>query len=115
MAPKFHGTLKEFQDKLLSLGLDGDWEDLANGVHKFKNRDKAGVLWSETKGTVWFDGPAQPKDALAEKVGAILADGAIATPAASGNTIFVVHGREALGQVTHKLRSGVAVAAPDHP
>jgi hypothetical protein len=32
MQPKFYGTLKELQDRLLPLDLSGDWEPLANGV-----------------------------------------------------------------------------------
>ena len=57
MSAKFHGTLQELKDRLLLLGLDGDWEEHPNDVYKFKNKDKAGMLWSMTKGTVWFDGP----------------------------------------------------------
>ena len=106
MAARIHGTLQEFKDRLLPLDLDGEWEELANGVHKFMGRDRAGILWSETKGTVWFDGPAPQKDALAAKVEAILADSAVTAPIAADSTIFVVHGRDhnALDQLELVLR-----------
>ena len=50
MGEKFHGSFPELQDKLAPLGLDGDWIDLPHGVHKITTREKAGLLWSETKG-----------------------------------------------------------------
>lgn len=94
MAVSFHGSLQELQDTLLPLDLDGEWEALANGVHKLRCRDRAGMLWSETKGTIWFDGPGAVRAALAEKVESLFAGGAVAVPAASGSAIFVVHGRD---------------------
>jgi predicted nucleotide-binding protein len=58
-------------------------------------RDKAGLLWSETKGTVWFDGPSLQKNALSGKVESVLAEGAVKMPIdPKGNVIFVVHGRD---------------------
>jgi predicted nucleotide-binding protein len=95
MTSKFHGTLQELKDKLLPLDLLGEWEEQPNGVWKFRCRDKAGLLWSETKGTLWFEGPASQKATLTSKVEALLADGAAAMNVdAKGNAIFVVHGRD---------------------
>jgi len=94
MGDKFHGTHQELKDKLLLLGLDGEWEEQPNGVHKFKCRDRAGVLWSQTKGTIWFDGPKPQKDALSGKVVAALSDAGIAVPMNNDSQIFVVHGRD---------------------
>lgn len=94
MPAPFLRSLQELKDILLPLGLDGEWEALANGVHKFRCRDRAGMLWSETKGTIWFDGPPAVKAALTEKVEALLSSGAVAAPAAADSTIFVVHGRD---------------------
>jgi predicted nucleotide-binding protein len=52
------------------------------------------MLWSKTKGTVWFDGPRAAKDALAAKVEAVLAGGAASARAPTDSIIFVVHGRD---------------------
>jgi hypothetical protein len=56
MTVKFHGTVEELKDRMLLLGLDGEWEELPSSVYKFKSKDKSGMLWSMTKGTIWFDG-----------------------------------------------------------
>jgi predicted nucleotide-binding protein len=93
MSAKFFGTYEQFKDRLLPLDLEGEWLQQPNKVWKFRCRDKSGLLWSETKGTVWFDGPAPTRAALQASVEAILADGA-AAPAATDTTIFVVHGRD---------------------
>ena len=94
MPARFHGSLTELKDRLLPLDLDGDWEALPSGVWKFRCRYRAGVLWSETKGTVWFDGPPATKDALAAKVEAVLSDGAAPATVPADSVIFVVHGRD---------------------
>ena len=95
MGQKFHGDFSELRDRLLPLGLEGEWEEQPNGVHKFRCKDRAGVLWSETKGTIWFDGPPSEKDSLAARVEHLLAEDAPpATLAANESTIFVVHGRD---------------------
>ena len=52
------------------------------------------MLWSKTKGTVWFDGPQAAKVALAAKVEVVLADGAAPARAPADSIIFVVHGRD---------------------
>jgi hypothetical protein len=92
---KFHGNIDQLKDKLLPLNLDGQWEEQPNGVWKFKCRDRAGVLWSQTKGTVWFDGPSEAKDGVQAKVEAAL-DEKWLPPAPDQNkqVIFVVHGRD---------------------
>jgi predicted nucleotide-binding protein len=94
MPIKFLGTLQELKDRLLPLDLDGNWEPQPNGVWKFKCRDHSGLLWSETKGTVWFDGPRPVREALSNKVEAALANGAQPTYLDQNKTIFVVHGRD---------------------
>lgn len=94
MSLKFHGDLQGLKDKLLPLDLDGEWEAFANGVHKFKARDRAGVLWSETKGTVWFDGPTPQKEALMARVEGVLRGEDVAPKVSSDSMIFVVHGRD---------------------
>lgn len=94
MPLRFHGSLDDLRDRLLPLDLDGDWEEQPNKVWKLRCRDRAGMLWSETKGTIWFDGPQGQKDALSAKVGPVLADGATPAPVPAESTIFVVHGRD---------------------
>jgi predicted nucleotide-binding protein len=94
MPAHFHGSLAELKDRLLPLDLDGDWEAQPNSVWKFRCKDRAGVLWSQTKGTVWFDGPSATKDALAAKVEAVLADGSAPATVPTDSVIFVVHGRD---------------------
>jgi predicted nucleotide-binding protein len=75
--------------------LDGQWEGLPNGVWKLRCRDRSGLNWSETKGTLWFDGPPSEKAALESLVEAILSGAAPAKKAAPNEgTIFVVHGRD---------------------
>lgn len=82
------------KDKLLPLDLEGDWDSLPNGIWKLRCRDRSGLLWSETQGTVWFDGPPIQKDALAQKVEAAMSDSVVAEAPAHGASIFVVHGRD---------------------
>jgi predicted nucleotide-binding protein len=94
MTLSFHGPLQELKDRILLLALDGEWEDQPNGVWKLKCRDRSGLLWSETKGTVWFDGPPKVRDALKAKVEVALADGASPAKVEAAGTIFVVHGRD---------------------
>ncbi len=94
MAPKFYGTLENLKDRLLPLNLEGEWQEQPFQVWKLKCRDKAGLLWSATKGTVWFDGPLPAKAILQAKVENALADGVPPAPADTGTTIFVVHGRD---------------------
>jgi hypothetical protein len=95
MSLKFHGTLQELKDKLIPLNLIGEWESQPNGVWKLKCRDKAGLLWSETKGTLWFDGGLPARTALEARVAALLSSGEAVPPIVqTTGTIFVVHGRD---------------------
>src|SRR5260370_39169016 len=93
MGSHFHGTLQELKDRLLPLDLDGDWEEQPNRVWKLRCKDRSGLLWSETKGTVWFDGPMASKSALSGKVESLLKNESV--PHVDPNSkIFVVHGRD---------------------
>ena len=78
----------------MPLDLEGEWQEQPNRVWKFRCRDKAGVLWSETKGTIWFDGPPAAMAALQAKVETVLSDDVASTPPSTETTIFVVHGRD---------------------
>jgi predicted nucleotide-binding protein len=94
MSARFHGSFDELKGKLAVLSLRGEWEPQQNGVWKFRCQDKANLLWSETKGTVWFDGQPAPKAALQGKVEALLSDGVTPAPIDADSQIFVVHGRD---------------------
>jgi predicted nucleotide-binding protein len=94
MTPKFHGSLQELRDRLLPLDLPGEWVEQPHSVWKLKCKDRSGLLWSETKGTLWFDGPSPQKDALAAKIAAVLADGIPVARIDPSSTIFLVHGRD---------------------
>jgi predicted nucleotide-binding protein len=95
MAPQFFGSRQELEDRLLPLDLDGEWQPQPNSVWKFKCKDKAGLLWSETKGTIWYDGPMLQRETLKARVEGVLADGLpIATHQSGDTEIFVVHGRD---------------------
>lgn len=78
----------------MPLALDGEWEAQPNGVWTLRCRDRAGMHWSETKGTVWFDGPLNLKDSLRKKVESVFADGSPPEAPANNGKIFVVHGRD---------------------
>lgn len=91
---KFHGSLQQLQDRLLRLDLDGEWEAQPNGIHKLRCRDRSGLNWSETKGTVWFDGPVAARSALEMAVAPCLEDGGDIGPLDPSAKIFVVHGRD---------------------
>ena len=94
MGLSFHGELQQLKDRLLPLDLDGEWQEQANSVWKSRCKDRAGLLWSSTRGTIWFDGPPGPKGTLETKVAAVLADGAVPATIDPSSTIFVVHGRD---------------------
>lgn len=108
MPAKFHGTLQELKDKLLPINLDGEWEAKDNGVWRMRCRDRSGLNWSETQGTIWFDGPEPAKGTLAGKVEKALSDGVVSVAPAMGSKIFVVHGhdtaaRDQLELILHRL------------
>lgn len=107
-----HGTFEELKAGVEKAGLIGEWRDLPNGVHKFTCKDRAGISWSETKGTLWYDGPVDVRDKAAAALEAALTgeptDTDKAILPAREKTIFVVHGhdpvaREQLELVLHKL------------
>ncbi len=71
---RFHGSLDELKDVLFPLDLDGEWLEQPNGVWKLKCGDQSGLLWSSTRGTIWFEGRPAAKEALASRVTDLFAD-----------------------------------------
>jgi len=105
----FHDGLDELKAQVAALGLEGEWSERPNSCWRFVAKDKAGLNYSTTKGTLWFDGPSEAKNKLEEIVTTSIGSPA-PKPAAVENsgTIFVVHGhdassREQLELVLHKL------------
>lgn len=106
----FHGTYEELRELVAQTGADGEWESKPHNCWRFKCRDRSGLNWSETKGTIWYDGPDAAKAQLSAMVEAALG-GKAASPAPAvvpPQHIFVVHGhdsisREQLELVLHKL------------
>jgi hypothetical protein len=92
MSFRFHGALEELKDRLLPLDLEGEWQQQPNGVWKFRCRDGTGLLWSSTRGTIWFDGPTALRMFLKNKIELVLSEGAVASSPAADSTILVVHG-----------------------
>jgi predicted nucleotide-binding protein len=104
--PSFTGTIDDLKAAVEAMGLDGSWEDKPNACYKFTGRDRAGLNWSSTKGTIWFDGPPAAKDKLVVAVQSIVEAGVAKVD--ENRTIFVVHGhdgeaREQLELVLHRL------------
>lgn len=102
----FTGSIEDLKAGVAVTGIDGSWEEKPNKCWKFTSKDRAGMNWSQTRGTLWFDGPDQPKKDLMVAVDAII--GAGVAKAEEGRTIFVVHGhdtevREQLELVLHRL------------
>jgi len=104
--PKFSGTIEELKAGVDASGIVGGWEEKPNQCWRYKAKDGAGLNWSATKGTLWFDGPETAKNQMIAAIDAILGSGAIKTD--ENRTIFVVHGhdtesREQLELVLHRL------------
>lgn len=71
---RFFGSLDQLKDALLPLDLEGEWLEQQNGVWKLKCEDRSGLLWSSTRGTIWFEGRPAAKEALAGRVTALFDD-----------------------------------------
>ncbi len=69
---RFLGSLDALQDLVLLTGVYGEWREGANGVWPYVCEDRAGLNLSSTQGTLWFDGPEQPRARLQRIVEAAL-------------------------------------------
>ena len=61
---QFRGSLTELQDLILLTGDYGEWEEQPNGVWHYRSEDGGGLNWSSTRGTLWCDGPPEPRTRL---------------------------------------------------
>ncbi|MDB5415309.1 MAG: hypothetical protein JWR10_3644 [Rubritepida sp.] len=106
----FNGTFQQLSEAMSQAGVEGEWEPKPNNCWRLKCRDRSSANWSETKGTLWFDGPEPMKGQLMVMVEKAMGGEAPARPVtpATPQHIFVVHGhdsvsREQLELVLHKL------------
>jgi hypothetical protein len=53
---KVRGTIRDLRNLTWSAGVRGRWQETQNGVWRFSCVDGAGMNWSSTRGTLWFDG-----------------------------------------------------------
>jgi hypothetical protein len=71
---QFRGNLRELQDLVLLTGDLGEWQEKPNGIWRYRSEDGAGLNWSSTRGTLWFDGPPEPCHRLQRLVETCLSD-----------------------------------------
>lgn len=114
MAANFEGTAEELMAKVAGAGVAGEWATDGQGKHSFRSKKGGFLNFWPSKGTLQFQGKADPKAELE----AIFTDGgAIAMPVGVTNgtpqkvadrrtKIFVVHGHDstALEQLELVLR-----------
>jgi hypothetical protein len=103
----FTGSIEQLKAAVEATAIDGAWEEKPNHIWRFRAKDGAGLNWSSTKGTLWFDGPEAAKNQMVAVVDVVLGSGA-ALKVDESRTIFVVHGhdsdaREQLELVLHRL------------
>jgi predicted nucleotide-binding protein len=107
---KFHGTIEELKALVADAGLSGEWEVKPNNCFRYVQKNRAGLNWSASKGTIWFDGPELLKAQLEAAISAALDSPPVEIKEGSYEKrhVFVVHGhdsvaREQLELVLHKL------------
>src|SRR5688572_13325834 len=77
---RFIGSLRYLQDLILLTGDYGEWQEKPNGVWRYRSEDGGGFNWSSTRGTLWFDGPPEPRDRLQRIIRARLGDEQSSSP-----------------------------------
>jgi predicted nucleotide-binding protein len=119
---KFPGKIEDLQALIASLGIDGEWNELANHNYHFTTPEGAVLNWWQKTKTVQFQGSPKIKAAFEEPVSKAISEWKPAAKSAllpvpvrssfKGTTdkrVFVVHGhdhaaREQLELVLHRLR-----------
>lgn len=114
MGASFEGTAEDLMAKIAEAGISGEWATDGNGKHSFRSR-KGGVLnfWP-SKGTLQFQGKADPKSELeaifSDQISLDMPAGVAKNTAKKEpnqrTKIFVVHGHDhgALEQLELVLR-----------
>lgn len=105
----FHDSIDELKETIAAAGISGEWQAKPNNCWRLVLKNRSGLNWSSSKGTIWFDGPNEAKAKLEAATIAALNGGK--PPASITNatgTIFVVHGHDAISReqlelVLHKL------------
>jgi hypothetical protein len=69
---KYSGSLESLKNRLRPLGLEGEWKITNPKVWRLRTADGVGLHWAKSTGTIWFDGPPQPKAKLADAVHRLL-------------------------------------------
>lgn len=106
---KHHGTLEELKSAVERAGYIGEWQEKPNNCWRFVAKNRSGLNWSKSKGTIWFDGPDSTKEELSSAMEIALAgDKPQKLTQNNEKTIFVVHGHDAAARdqlelVLHKL------------
>lgn len=114
MATKFEGEIGEFQALLRAAGVQGKWEDDAQGKHTFRSSDGGVLNWWPAKGTVQFQGQEKARMKLENAViGVPPGSTGQPMPVTAGvpelpKHIFIVHGhdseaRDQLELALHRL------------
>ena len=112
---EFHGELAELKDLIQQAGCSGEWATIEHG-HQFRGKDGSTLNWYHT-GKMSFGGRKDLKDALSQRVRAILEDGEVLPTARTwttrpgtdaGKKVFVVHGHDAIAReqlelILHRL------------
>jgi predicted nucleotide-binding protein len=103
---EFHGSIDDLKSGVVATGIEGTWTEMPHSCWRFTAKTRAGLNWSATKGTLWFDGPEEAKQAMLAAVEAVFETGK--AKADGERVIFVVYGhcptaREQLELVLHRL------------
>jgi predicted nucleotide-binding protein len=91
---RFKGSRSALMARLKPLALRGEWSAQPNGIWILRCEDRAGLSWSETKGTMWFDGPLLPRALLEKKVTAAFRRDVAEPNGMNDNVVLIVRGRD---------------------
>jgi hypothetical protein len=72
---KIRGNLVLLKEAVAMAGVNGEWLETPNGVWRYRCDDRAGLNWSGTRRTVWFDGPPAAREKLSRAVQAAVRNG----------------------------------------
>jgi hypothetical protein len=86
----FHGSIDELKETIAAAAILGEWHEKPNNCWRMVLKDRSGLNWSSSKGTIWFDGPNEAKANLeAATIAALNGGKPPAFVANATGTIFV--------------------------